>query len=53
MDSLDAQIYEEHHRTNRCYLSLTKVRNSVLRLPKFIICVLELVQINQLGFGFK
>jgi len=36
VDSLDAQIYEEHHRTNRCYLSLTKVRNSFLLLPKFM-----------------
>lgn len=35
VDSLDAQIYEEHHRTSRCYLSLTKVRNSFLLLPNF------------------
>ncbi|KAH0840830.1 hypothetical protein HID58_092298 [Brassica napus] len=32
VDSLDAQIYEEHHQTNRCYLSLTKVRNSLFLL---------------------
>ncbi|CAN7042127.1 unnamed protein product [Brassica rapa subsp. trilocularis] len=32
LDSLDAQIYEEHHQTNRCYLILSHFYSWLLEL---------------------
>ena len=29
VDALDAQMYDEHHRSGRCYLSPAKVTSSV------------------------
>ncbi|CAN8248168.1 unnamed protein product [Cochlearia groenlandica] len=39
VDSLDAQIYEEHYRTNRCYLSLTKDKHCYSRLLELLVNV--------------
>ncbi|KAL1198121.1 hypothetical protein V5N11_001206 [Cardamine amara subsp. amara] len=39
VDSLDAQIYEEHHRTSRCYLSLTKDKHCYSRLLELLVNV--------------
>uniref|UniRef100_M4C9S0 Glycosyl transferase family 1 domain-containing protein n=1 Tax=Brassica campestris TaxID=3711 RepID=M4C9S0_BRACM len=39
VDSLDAQVYEEHHRTNRCYLSLTKDKHCYSRLLELLVNV--------------
>ncbi|CAB80930.1 hypothetical protein [Arabidopsis thaliana] len=39
VDSLDAQIYEEHHRTNRCYLSLTKDKHCYSRVLELLVNV--------------
>ncbi|CAN6809209.1 unnamed protein product [Brassica oleracea] len=39
VDSLDAQMYEEHHRTNRCYLSLTKDKHCYSRLLELLVNV--------------
>ncbi|KAL0845948.1 hypothetical protein Bca101_019194 [Brassica carinata] len=39
VDSLDAQMYEEHHRTNRCYLSLTKDKHCYSRVLELLVNV--------------
>ncbi|KFK30705.1 hypothetical protein AALP_AA6G017100 [Arabis alpina] len=39
VDSLDAQIYEEHHRTSRCYLSLTKDKHCYSRILELLVNV--------------
>ncbi|XP_010522929.1 PREDICTED: uncharacterized protein LOC104801379 [Tarenaya hassleriana] len=39
VDSLDAQIYEEHHKTGRCYLSLTKDKHCYSRLMELLVNV--------------
>ncbi|KAG5381421.1 hypothetical protein IGI04_032891 [Brassica rapa subsp. trilocularis] len=39
VDSLDAQMYEEHHRTNRCYLSLTEDKHCYSRVLELLVNV--------------
>ncbi|XP_010556580.1 PREDICTED: uncharacterized protein LOC104825864 [Tarenaya hassleriana] len=39
VDSLDAQIYEEHHKTGRCYLSLTREKQCYSRLLEVLVNV--------------
>ncbi|KAH6786132.1 hypothetical protein C2S51_038587 [Perilla frutescens var. frutescens] len=39
VDALDAQFYEEHHKTGRCYLSLSKDKHCYSRLLELLINV--------------
>ncbi|KAJ0971503.1 hypothetical protein J5N97_019462 [Dioscorea zingiberensis] len=39
VDALDAQIYDEHHQSGRCYLSLSKDRHCYSRLLELLVNV--------------
>ncbi|KAM7274825.1 hypothetical protein ACFE04_016691 [Oxalis oulophora] len=39
VDSLDAQMYDEHHRSGHCYLSLTKDKHCYSRLLELLVNV--------------
>ncbi|KAM0945810.1 putative glycosyl transferase, family 1 [Dioscorea sansibarensis] len=39
VDALDAQIHDEHHRSGRCYLSLSKDRHCYSRLLELLVNV--------------
>ncbi|KAJ4957164.1 hypothetical protein NE237_013947 [Protea cynaroides] len=39
LDSLDAQMYDEHHRTGHCYLSLSKDRHCYSRVLELLVNV--------------